>query len=372
MKSGPGFPTRVENGPSFLTEPGTFVLDRSRRNHHILHYLPLPGEDQSLTHVVAPALEELLRATNTHDISFMGLGFADATWLQPNSGFLHYHSNAFYDGSGGIDKVIIGEDQSWVTVPTKSANIPSCISLNETTGMRFEGCNFTRLGATALGTYGGADLKLLGCRFDSLAASAITVSGSRNTLINNNLIENVGLDYSGSPGIALLDTVDCTISYNHITKTSHCGIAAGPGRSTRIAHNFITHTMGVLADGGGIYIAGVQGDSDDNGAVIRGNVIEDTLTPYNFGLYTDYGGEWITIQDNVVMRADNTAVLHVSPPLKNVAYRGNFWDISPVGSNNVPKGVTFEDNSTLADEHALSAATTAIRALCVPTPTTFP
>ena len=86
--------------------------------------------------------------------------------------------------------------------------------------------------------------------------------------------------------------------------------------------------MGVLADGGGIYLSGPQGAST-NGAVIRGNVIGDTRTPYNFALYTDYGAAWVTVEGNVVRRADNTAVLHVSPPLENVVYRGNFWDADP-------------------------------------------
>jgi hypothetical protein len=201
-----------------------------------------------------------------------------------------------------------------------------------------------------------------GCEFDGLAASAVTVTGSRDVLIEGNLIQHVGLDYSGSPGVALLDTQDCTVAGNHVREVPHCGIVAGPGRGTRILRNLTTGTMSVLADGGGVYLSGPQGDSVTNGAVIRGNVIEDTRTPYNFGLYTDYGAAWVTVEENVVARADNTAVLQVTPPLENVVYRGNFWDADPIGSDAAPDGVTYENNTTLTDEEELRAATAAVRA----------
>ncbi|WP_199431257.1 right-handed parallel beta-helix repeat-containing protein [Qaidamihabitans albus] len=360
---GPDLPTRVENDLAFLTEPGTFALDRSRPGRHVLHYLPRPGEHLARTQVVAPALETLLRATGTRDVSFRGLTFADATWLRPSSdrGFLHYHGNAYYDG-GGIDRVVVVEGEAWVTVPTESETIPACVSLDGTTATRFEGCRFTRLGATGLGATGGADLTVRGCDFDTLAASAASVTGSGNALIEDNLIRRIGLDYSGSPGIALMNTVDCAVVGNHVSDVPHCGIIAGPGKGTRILRNLTTATMGVLADGGGIYVGGPQGDSQENGAVVSGNVIRDTRTPYNFALYTDYGASWVTVEGNVVARADNTAVLQVSPPLEHVVYRGNFWDADPLGSDAVPAGVTYEDNVTLADEGELDAATAAIQA----------
>ncbi|MFC0623366.1 hypothetical protein [Kribbella deserti] len=103
-------------------------------------------------------------------------------------------------------------------------------------------------------------------------------------------------------------------------------------------------------------MSGPQGESHDDGAVVRGNVVTDTRTPYNFALYTDYGAAWVTVADNVVRRADNTAVLHVHPPLDNVVYRGNVWDADPVGSDAVPDSVTYENNATITDAADLDAA----------------
>ncbi|MFB9318020.1 right-handed parallel beta-helix repeat-containing protein [Cryptosporangium minutisporangium] len=359
--SGPGLPTRVENDASFLTEPGTFVLDRSRPGHHLLRYLPQEGEAPERTRVVAPIAETLLRARNTSDVTFRGLTFADATWLWParEKGFLHYHGIGFYQG-GTIDRVTFGED-AWVTVPTASSSIPACVRFHDCTRVVIEHCRFTRMGATALELSGGTELAVRSCDFDTLSAAALTATGSRAVSIEDNKVHHTGAEYSGSPGIAVTATDGCTIAHNEVTDVPHCGIVAGPGEGTRVLHNLTARTLGVLADGGGIYLSGPQGTSAANGAVVRGNVVEDTRTPYNFGLYTDYGAAWVTVEENVVVRADNSSVLTVWPPLENVIYRGNFWDADPVGAADPPAGVTYEGNTTLADEEELHAATAAIR-----------
>ncbi|WP_309113135.1 right-handed parallel beta-helix repeat-containing protein [Saccharothrix sp.] len=355
--SGPGLPARAENDPSFLREPGTFALDRSRPGHHVLHYLPRPGEHPTTTRVVAPERETLLSITGAQQISFRGLTFADTTWLRPatDRGFLHFHGSGYHNG-GRIDTVVVVEGQSWLTVTGEPETVPASATLVDSSAIRFEGCRFTRLGATALGVTGGADVVVRGCDFDTLAAGALTLTDTHRALVEDNVVRRVGLDHSGSPGISVQDTVECTLAHNLVEDVPHCGIVAGPAKSTRILRNHVTGAMGVLADGGGIYIAGPQGTSHDDGARVHGNVITDTRTPYNFALYTDYGAAWVTVTDNVVRRADNTAVLHVTPPLDNVVYRGNVWDADPVGSDAVPDTVTYEDNTTLTDASALDAA----------------
>lgn len=358
---GPGLPTRVENDAAFLTEPGTFVLDRSRPGRHVLRYLPRPGEHPDRTRVVAPVLETLVRVSGARDVTFRGLTFADATWLRPSGpdGFLHYHGSGFYVG-GPVNTVAFGEGAS-VTVPDEMVTIPACVTFEEVSDVRVEGCRFTRLGATGLGVSGGADVTVRGCDFDTLAAGGVVVTGGRSVLIEDNLVRHTGLDYPGSPGIALTGTDRCTVAHNHVADVPHCGIVAGPGHGTRILHNLAAGTMRALADGGGVYLAGPQGGSPDDGAVVRGNVIKDTITPYNFALYADYGASWVTIEENVVVRADSTAILNVWPPLENVVYRGNFWDADPLGADAPPGGVVYEDNTTIADEPELAAATAAIQ-----------
>ncbi|MER7130095.1 right-handed parallel beta-helix repeat-containing protein [Streptosporangium saharense] len=347
---GPGLPTRVENDASFLTEPGTFVLDRSHPGRHVLRYLPRPGERPEHTGVVAPVLETLLRVTGAGGVTFRGVTFAEATWLRPSGpeGFLHYHGSGFHVG-GPITTVSIDDAGSSVTVPEESATVPACVVVENASGVRFEGCRFTRLGAAGLGVSGSEDVTVRGCDFDTLSAGGIVVDDSRSVLVEDNRIHRIGLEFSGAPGVALNGTTGCTLAHNHIADVPHCGIVVGPGTGTRVLNNLTTGTMRVLADGGGVYLAGPQGDSHDSGAVVRGNVIEDTRTPYNFGLYTDYGAAWVTVEENLVVRADSTAVLHVSPPLDNVVYRGNVWDADPIGADAPPPGVTYEGNVTFTD-----------------------
>jgi len=358
---GPGLPTRIENDASFLAEPGTFVLDRSRPGRHVLLYLPLPGEDPGRTDVVAPVLETLLRAVGARNVSFRGLVFADATWLRPSrpEGFLHYHGSGYYEG-GGVETAVLGEGAS-VTYPAASASIPACVTLQDVTEVEVENCGFTRLGASGLGVSGGVRVAVRGCDFDTLSGGGVTVSGGRDVTIEDTWVHHVGLEYSGSPGIAVSGTRACTVARNEIADVPHCGIVVGPAEGVRVLRNLTVDTMRVLADGGGIYVAGAQGSSADDGALVQSNVIEDTRTPYNFGLYTDYGAAWVTVEGNVVARADNTAVLQVAPPLENVVYRGNFWDADPVGHDSPPAGVTYEGNVTLEDERELNAATAAVR-----------
>jgi hypothetical protein len=242
--SPPGWRTTPRSSPN----PATFVLDRSRPGHHVLRYLPCSGETPEHTQVIAPALEVLLRVTGA---MFRGLVFADATWLRPGAeGFLRYHGGGYYQG-GPVDTVTIVEGQAWVTVPRESSVIRACVRIDDSANVRFEGCRFTRLGATGLGLTNGADLIVRGCDFDTLGASGVTVTGSQDVLIEDNRVRQVGLDYSGSPGIAISDTRDCTVTRNQVTDVPHCGIVGGPSRGTR--------------------------------------------TPYNFGLYTDYGASWVTV-----------------------------------------------------------------------------
>ncbi|MGW0809625.1 right-handed parallel beta-helix repeat-containing protein [Nonomuraea sp. NPDC002799] len=354
--SGPGLPTRIENEPGFLREPGTFVLDPSRG---VLKYLPRPGEDPSRTQVVAPALETLVRVVGTRNVSFRGLVFADATWLGASRGFVHYHGSGHYEG-GGVDTAVLGEG-NFVTYPVASVTIPACVVFEDTEGAEVVGCRFTRLGAIGLGVSGGAGFVVRGCDFDTLSASGIAVSGGHEVSIEDNLVREIGLEFSGSPGIAVTGVRECTVANNEIRDVPHCGIVVGPGEGARILRNLTVDTMRVLADGGGLYLSGSQGESWESAALVAGNVIEDTRTPYNFGLYTDYGASWLTVEENVVMRADNTAVLQVAPPLENVVYRGNFWDADPVGHADPPGGVTYEGNVTLTDVHELDAATAGIR-----------
>ncbi|WP_084722892.1 right-handed parallel beta-helix repeat-containing protein [Streptomonospora alba] len=339
---GVDFPTFAENSPAFLTD-GTFATHAG-----VLHYRPLPGEDP--TDAVAPVLETLLHARGLSDAAFRGITFAEATWLHPGtpSGFLHYHGNAYYDG-GGLHTVTFAEGQGQVTVPGASASIPGNVVFEDTARVALEGCRFTRLGAVAVEFRGtGADNAVLGSEITEVAGGGLVIGeGARRHRVEDNRIHRIGRDYRGSPAVLLSGTLDTAVAHNQVDNVPHAGVVVYEGRGTRVLHNLIHDTMQVLADGGGIYISGPQGGSPADGALVRGNVVRDTITPYNFGLYTDYGASWVTVRNNAVYRSDAPVVLEVSPPLEHVAFTGNVWDADP---GDAPDGVELAHNTTLRPE----------------------
>lgn len=165
--------------------------------------------------------------------------------------------------------------------------------------------------------------------------------------VENNDIGYIGLDYRGSPAILLDDTKSAVVSHNEVHDVPHAGIVVYSSTGTQLLNNMVSNTMQVLADGGGIYVAGAQGTSSDDAATIRGNVVRDTITPYNFALYTDYGAAWITIESNVIQRNDNPVALQVFPPLENVSFIGNYWDAEP---GEAPESVTLAHNAVLSEQ----------------------
>lgn len=351
LTNGADNPTSIENSPSFVTE-GTFALADG-----VLHYWPRPGED--LGDVVAPVLETLVHGQNVANVVFRGITFADATWLRPSTpqGFLHYHGNSYYDG-GEIMTVTFGDGAGQVEVPTDPAMMPGAIRFEDSSGITFEGCRFTRLGGVAVEFRDGIGDVVRDSEISAVAGGGVIIAGARDSRVENTHIHHIGLDYHGSPALLLTGTHNAMVAHNEVNDVPHAGMVVYDSTGVQILHNLVHDTMQVLADGGGIYIAGRQGTSYADGALVRGNVVLDTVTPYNYALYTDYGAAWVTVQGNVIHRNDNSVVLEVSPPLDHVAFIGNYWDGDPGAA---PESVMLTDNTVLsADDFTKDPAVKAI------------
>ncbi len=346
-------PSVIENNVSFLSEPGTFALDRSKPGSHVLHYRPRAGETLGQTTTIAPVLETLISGEDVHDLVLRGFTFADAAWAGPSrtGGYLHYHANSRHE-HGGFQRIDLGENLGYVHVPASPSQLPANVTFESAARIMLEHNHFTRLGAGGLAVT-GTDIEIRANVFDEISGSAIAAEGATRLTIEDNLVHDVGLEYRGSPAVLVFQSVDVSVAHNEIRDVPHNGIVLTGGERTRgaqVAGNLIERTMGALADGGGIYLSGPQGSSFGSGAIVRGNVIRDVLTSYNFGLYADYGASWITVIGNVVHRADTPIVLQVGPPLENVAFLGNFWDVRPDGYDDPPKTVTVAGNTVLSKE----------------------
>lgn len=295
---------------------------------------------------MVPVLETLLHLRGAHDIAFHGITFAESAWGRPGTprGFLHYHGNGFHDGSP-LETVVFADGQGRVTVPGGDpATIPGGVLVEDSARVAFEGCRFTRLGGVGVEIRGGADTVLARCTVDDVSGGGVVVDGGAGHRVEDSHVHHVGRDHHGSPAVLVTGTEDAVVARNLVEDVPHAGIVLYPARGTRVLANLVQRSMQVLADGGGIYLSGARGDSHASGALVRGNVVRDTVTPYNVGLYTDYGAAWVVVAGNVVLRADAPVVLHVSPPLSHVAFLGNVWDADP---GEPPEGVVLADNTTL-------------------------
>ncbi|MEV6907435.1 right-handed parallel beta-helix repeat-containing protein [Amycolatopsis sp. NPDC051071] len=347
-------PSVLENNVAFLTEPGTFAVDRTEQGKHVLHYRPRPGEEIGKTIVVAPVLETLVSGQGVHDLVLRGFTFADAGWSGPTrtGGYLHYHGNARYE-QGEFQKIDLGLDVGYVHVPASPVELPANVRFASVSRVTVEDNHFTRLGAGGLSIEDSTDVEVRANVFDEISGSGIAVHASTRISVEDNLLHHIGTEYRGSSAVLVVESEETTVAHNEIHDVPHNGIVITGGKrakGTQVIANLVERSMTKLMDGGGIYLSAPQGASFAGGAVVRGNVIRDVLTSYNFGLYADYGAAWITVTGNIVHRADTPIVLNVGPPMENVAFVGNFWDVRPDGYDDPPKTVTVAGNTVLPKE----------------------
>jgi Right handed beta helix region len=356
----PGPPSHVENSTSFLTEPGTFYLDRSRRRRHVLYYIPRPGEDLRRDEVVAPVLEQLVDGQGRagaplHDVTFRGLTFSHATWMEPSesTGFSHVFGPIYEAGDAGQDPV-----DPW-DMSDDAKTLPGNVRFRHSRRIVLEDNRFTQLGADALElSLGTSDSVVRGNVFTDISGAGVTMGNryphtdldrfNRDNLIANNWVHGVGAEYLGSVGIYAEKTQGVQIVHNQVNDVPYTGIVFGEfwthypaGETTaygnRILNNRIFDVTQLNLDGGGIWTAAVQGTSWDNGSLVAGNLVHDTdprgaeiYGPEDpgwggLGLFPDDDSSYITWRDNIVYRSGDAAI-GGCPPLGHLLFTDNFLD----------------------------------------------
>jgi len=371
------FPMAVENAIGLLDAPGEWYLDRRTRT---VYYLPRPGEDMAKVEVVAPALERLVELRGTpaepvHHLRFVGLTFADATWLAPGrEGFVDVQANFRFDPDPAKRLERDGHVQ---VVHNEHLKSPSHIVCRAARAVRFEACTFTRLGS------GGIDLEcgsqacaIIGCEFYDISATAVQVGDvlkddhhpddPRRVVAGNTIancyIHDVGVEFNGSVGIFVGYTDGTVIAHNEIAALPYSGVSIGWGwgeedagggapnyvqpfrydkptvaRSNRCEFNHIHHVMQMLNDGGGIYTL-----SNQPGTVIRANHVHDSRGGPG-GIYLDEGSGFIEVTGNCVhdvprpMNYNNKA----QDRHKTCNEHDNFFDVKP-GQDGFPQKVADE------------------------------
>jgi hypothetical protein len=325
-------PTVLENAFELLS-PGHWYLDESA---HLLYYDARASDDVRAMHFVAPTLQRLLTTTSAagnplHDVTFQGIEFAYATWLQPSGddGFAEMQANMTVTGPGGAtSQGLCGYVTPAGSCPFAAwARTPAAVDLVGTKRVSVLNNTFQHLGSAGLGLFHGIDGDLvdgneitdvsgIGIEFGAVDDPQPTSGAAIATgnTISNNYVHRTGVEYTGAPGIFAGYSRGTTITHNELADLPYSGISFGWGgwhtngttpytnpninADNVISGNLLYHVMQVRQDGGPIYTNGPQGTSLAHGLTISGNVtFANRYT--SFANYTDEGGAYITMDGNV-------------------------------------------------------------------------
>ena len=380
-------PTLVEDAQALL-HPGQWFLNSAADT---LYYEPSAGQQMSSLDVELPHLESLLQGAGTlaaplHDVTFSGLQFSYATWNAPSStaGFADVQSNLHMTGATNQGMCTFSTPAGtcpWGALTQPLANVSFTASKDVTisddrfvglggaglsvmygsSNTLIQGNEFTDIASTAI---------LLGCTYDPLPTDPTEAAGIKQnctpnssavsgdtigtneiltgTTVSDNIIHDIGTDYSSACGITLLFSRGTTITDNDLYDLPYTGITAGviqghvdqastPQNSTNInedntiSDNVIHDFLQVRSDGGAIYAEGHQTQYvyESNGTTINqtqtlaqglqatGNIAYNGPRA-DFTYYDDAGSEWINWQGNVAFGAGSASQGGCSPT-------GNFW-----------------------------------------------
>jgi hypothetical protein len=327
----------LENAPEFVTEPNMWFFDPNSRE--LTYYNTNAGTP---TEAILPVLESLVELRGTpanpvENISFQGLQFSHATWLEPNgsNGYVSDQSGYILKGSGYATNTI-GHQQ--ITYKTQGN-----VTLQYAHNIAFTGNTFSHLGGVALDLDSGSqDNSIVNNTFTDISSSALQIGGlspidarpnaaqaTRRNLVQNNTVAYTGQDYYDSAGIYVGFTSGTLISHNSVSHTPWSSIAIGwgwglldypkypglPNATPETWDNYATPTIASnneissnrfenfleqLWDGGAIYTNGSQGPDLANGLLIKLNVAQNKRPGAGSNIYyTDGGSRFVTLQQNV-------------------------------------------------------------------------
>lgn len=276
----------VENVKEALTEPGEWYYDRPAAK---LYYIPQPGEDPGKTQVIVPALPALVVAE----------GKAPAAPVR----HIRFERLTFRYAEPAVTSTSV----------QTAVRVPGVIVLRGAERCDLYACVIEKVGGHGVEIdAGSADCRVVACRLQDLGAGGVRInSGSRHSVVSDCTIRDAGRLWLNGAGVYIQNSGWNRIVHNHIHDLHQIGIACGwtwgyahtETVDNRIEYNRIHDIgrQGLFDDLSGIYTLGAQ-----PGGVERGNVIHD-ISAYEYGawgLYTDEGSAYLTLEGNIVYRAD--------------------------------------------------------------------
>ncbi len=372
----------LENAPEFVTVPNMWFLDPYTQQ--ITYYNTGSGTPEG---AVLPVLENLVEIVGTpaspvENMTFQGLQFSYATWLEPNTnnGYVTDQSSYILMGTGYQINTIGHQQVTYKTLGN--------VTLQYAHNITFDSNTFSHLGGVGLDLdTGSQNNQVINNTFTDISSSALQVGGlypqdarpdgtqvTSGNLVQNNTVTYTGQDYYDSAGVFVGFTTHTLVTHNTIMHTPWSSLAIGwgwgllddpsfPGVPTatpgmwgtydtptvvsdnEISSNKFTNFLEQLWDGGAIYTNGSQGPDFEHGLLIKLNVAEDKR-PLGGGniYYTDGGSQYVTLEQNVSLN-DPVGIVDYGPcftgssiPVYCLAtglpYGGDFGGCLPVGNLN--------------------------------------
>jgi hypothetical protein len=286
-------PTYVENAYELLDHPGEFYLDQAA---HMLYYIPRPGEDMRTADVEAPALDALIEGHGTagspiHNITFSGLQFSYATWLQPGTpvGFSEIQAGYTITEPNGYATQGLCHLVPHGTCPYGAwTKEPGNVEFSYDRNMSLLNDKFVHLGAAGLNLDDGSQNDTVaGSIFTDISGNGVEIgnvdlpeatgsSQTRGIDVLDNHIFGLPVEYHGGVAVLVGYAADTTISHNEIDHIAYSAISVGWGgwldkvgqppvpnfsHDNVISDNLIYNFMQTLSDGGGVYTLGITGSS---------------------------------------------------------------------------------------------------------------
>ncbi len=297
-----------QNHLSLLDEPGEFFYDDGEG---IIYFYPYADTDMSTATVSYPVAEVFFDLTRTGNITFDGITFVETT-----SNFVSDHG--YNGGLGGIYLGYFPESSG------DKGHIPSAAILGRyTANVRVINCVFDCLGGHGIYLdYGNRNVTVKGNSFTDLAMSGATLgrqypdwtlpAGLMNLVVDNNYINNIGIDYLLSPGVQITRVKNAAITHNTMIHTPYCGIMNGwfmspadapNSRNVEVAYNYCEDNLYAINDGSGIYLPGANAAIATTETLLRchHNFVKATGYDgtYN-GIYLDANASNWLVEENVL------------------------------------------------------------------------
>ncbi|HKM99726.1 MAG TPA: right-handed parallel beta-helix repeat-containing protein, partial [Candidatus Binataceae bacterium] len=370
----------LENAPEFVTVPNMWYLDPY--SQQLTYYNTGNGSPEN---AVLPVLENLVEIVGTPaspvaNITFQGLQFSYATWLEPNTdnGYVSDQSSYILMGDGYQPNTIGHQQITYKTLGN--------VTLQYAHNITFTGNTFSHMGGVALDLdTGSQDNRIINNTFTDISSTALQVGGlspvdarpnsaqeTSHNLVQNNTVSYTGQDYYDTAGMFVGFTTGTLITHNTIMHTPWSSLAIGwgwgllddpsfpglpsatPGLwgdyntptiagNNEISSNKFEYFLEQLWDGGAIYTNGSQGPDFKHGLLIKLNVAEDKRPAGGSNIYyTDGGSQYVTLQQNVSLN-DPVGIADYGPCLTGssipvyclltgVPYGSDFGGCLPVGN----------------------------------------